>query len=97
MFFLLKCIKQNNFETQNNWRNGKGDNFHNFPVFFLCVIFPSICNSICNSFFFFLSMLSTGSNKVHDNSGEEEFLNLMYDPCLNCYFDPQSGKYYELL
>lgn len=41
-------------------------------------------------------MLSTGS-KVHDNSGEEEFLNLMYDPCLNCYFDPQSGKYYELL
>ncbi|XP_016367702.1 uncharacterized protein C3orf67 homolog [Sinocyclocheilus rhinocerous] len=30
-------------------------------------------------------------------SGEEKFLNLMYDPCLNCYFDPQSGKYYELL
>uniref|UniRef100_A0A673MTP1 Uncharacterized protein n=1 Tax=Sinocyclocheilus rhinocerous TaxID=307959 RepID=A0A673MTP1_9TELE len=29
--------------------------------------------------------------------GEEKFLNLMYDPCLNCYFDPQSGKYYELL
>ncbi|XP_067230417.1 uncharacterized protein C3orf67 homolog isoform X1 [Chanodichthys erythropterus] len=44
------------------------------------------------------SKVSTrGSNKVHDNSGEEEFLNLMYDPCLNCYFDPQSGKYYELL
>uniref|UniRef100_A0A8C1I8F0 Zgc:162324 n=1 Tax=Cyprinus carpio TaxID=7962 RepID=A0A8C1I8F0_CYPCA len=34
---------------------------------------------------------------LHNNSGEEEFLNLMYDPCLNCYFDPQSGKYYELL
>uniref|UniRef100_A0A3B4AXG4 OCRE domain-containing protein n=1 Tax=Periophthalmus magnuspinnatus TaxID=409849 RepID=A0A3B4AXG4_9GOBI len=27
---------------------------------------------------------------------EEEYLNLLYDPCLNCYFDPKSGKYYEL-
>ncbi|XP_048054862.1 uncharacterized protein C3orf67 homolog isoform X2 [Megalobrama amblycephala] len=43
------------------------------------------------------SKVSTRGSKVHDNSGEEEFLNLMYDPCLNCYFDPQSGKYYELL
>ncbi|XP_061864537.1 protein CFAP20DC [Colius striatus] len=27
---------------------------------------------------------------------DEEFLTLLYDPCLNCYFDPNSGKYYEL-
>ncbi|KAK0680269.1 CF20D protein, partial [Pygoscelis papua] len=27
---------------------------------------------------------------------DEEFLTLFYDPCLNCYFDPNSGKYYEL-
>ncbi|XP_076124767.1 protein CFAP20DC [Alosa pseudoharengus] len=32
-----------------------------------------------------------------DNSCDgEEFLNLLYDPGLSCYFDPQSGKYYEL-
>ncbi|XP_073809118.1 protein CFAP20DC isoform X1 [Danio rerio] len=41
--------------------------------------------------------VSTRGSKLHDNSEEEEFLNLMYDSCLNCYFDPQSGKYYELL
>ncbi|OPJ81012.1 hypothetical protein AV530_004370 [Patagioenas fasciata monilis] len=28
---------------------------------------------------------------------DEEVLNLLYDPCLNCYFDPHSGKYYELV
>ncbi|XP_075370348.1 protein CFAP20DC isoform X1 [Mycteria americana] len=27
---------------------------------------------------------------------DEEVLTLLYDPCLNCYFDPSSGKYYEL-
>ncbi|XP_009468237.1 PREDICTED: uncharacterized protein C3orf67 homolog [Nipponia nippon] len=27
---------------------------------------------------------------------DEEVLTLLYDPCLNCYFDPHSGKYYEL-
>ncbi|KAJ8265622.1 hypothetical protein COCON_G00147210 [Conger conger] len=27
---------------------------------------------------------------------EDDYLNLLYDPCLNCYFDPESGKYYEL-
>ncbi|XP_061905025.1 uncharacterized protein C3orf67 homolog isoform X4 [Entelurus aequoreus] len=27
---------------------------------------------------------------------EDEYLNLLYDPCLNCYFDPETGKYYEL-
>uniref|UniRef100_A0A3B3Y917 Uncharacterized protein n=1 Tax=Poecilia mexicana TaxID=48701 RepID=A0A3B3Y917_9TELE len=26
----------------------------------------------------------------------DEYLKLLYDPCLNCYFDPESGKYYEL-
>lgn len=27
---------------------------------------------------------------------DDEYLNLLYDPCLNCYFDPKTGKYYEL-
>ncbi|XP_068763292.1 protein CFAP20DC isoform X2 [Struthio camelus] len=27
---------------------------------------------------------------------DEEVLTLLYDPCLNCYFDPSTGKYYEL-
>ncbi|KAG8435847.1 hypothetical protein GDO86_007074 [Hymenochirus boettgeri] len=27
---------------------------------------------------------------------EEEVLTLLYDPCLNYYFDPETGKYYEL-
>ncbi|KFZ52066.1 Uncharacterized protein C3orf67, partial [Antrostomus carolinensis] len=27
---------------------------------------------------------------------DEKVLTLLYDPCLNCYFDPNSGKYYEL-
>ncbi|CAH2313030.1 Hypothetical predicted protein [Pelobates cultripes] len=27
---------------------------------------------------------------------EEDTLTLFYDPCLNCYFDPETGKYYEL-
>ncbi|XP_009890836.1 PREDICTED: uncharacterized protein C3orf67 homolog [Charadrius vociferus] len=27
---------------------------------------------------------------------DEEVLTLLYDPCLNCYFNPNSGKYYEL-
>ncbi|XP_036055782.1 protein CFAP20DC isoform X2 [Onychomys torridus] len=28
---------------------------------------------------------------------DEEMLTLLYDPCLNCYFDPHTGKYYELV
>lgn len=28
---------------------------------------------------------------------DEEVLTLLYDPCLNCYFDPLTGKYYELV
>lgn len=31
----------------------------------------------------------------HDPADEEE-LDLLYDPCLNCYFDPRTHKYYEL-
>ncbi|XP_053153328.1 protein CFAP20DC isoform X12 [Hemicordylus capensis] len=27
---------------------------------------------------------------------EDDVLTLLYDPCLNCYFDPETGKYYEL-
>ncbi|KAM8868567.1 protein CFAP20DC isoform 1-T1 [Synchiropus picturatus] len=34
-----------------------------------------------------------GDESVND---EDECLNLLYDSCLNCYFDPQTGKYYEL-
>ncbi|KAM8915769.1 protein CFAP20DC isoform 2-T2 [Spinachia spinachia] len=33
---------------------------------------------------------------VNEEEKEEEYLNLLYDPCLNCYFDPETGKYYEL-
>lgn len=33
---------------------------------------------------------------VHEEEDEDEYLNLLYDPCLNCYFDPKTGKYYEL-
>ncbi|XP_068451276.1 protein CFAP20DC isoform X2 [Clinocottus analis] len=33
---------------------------------------------------------------VHEEEKEDEYLNLLYDPCLNCYFDPKTGKYYEL-
>ncbi|CAK8682385.1 unnamed protein product [Clavelina lepadiformis] len=46
--------------------------------------------------------LSDGSSSVSIKSSngaetdEEEMLDLMYDPCLNCYFDPKNGKYYEL-
>ena len=37
-----------------------------------------------------------GSDKENRKENEEEYLNLLYDPCLNCYFDPHTGKYYEL-
>ncbi|GLD64572.1 uncharacterized protein AKAME5_001611100 [Lates japonicus] len=33
---------------------------------------------------------------VNEEENEDEYLNLLYDPCLNCYFDPKTGKYYEL-
>ncbi len=28
--------------------------------------------------------------------GDEDELELRYDPLLNCYFDPVTNKYYEL-
>ncbi|XP_071350741.1 protein CFAP20DC isoform X3 [Trachinotus anak] len=38
-----------------------------------------------------------GADESLNEEGEEdEYLNLLYDPCLNCYFDPKTGKYYEL-
>uniref|UniRef100_A0A3B1JSP1 CFAP20 domain containing n=1 Tax=Astyanax mexicanus TaxID=7994 RepID=A0A3B1JSP1_ASTMX len=36
-------------------------------------------------------------SEARENGREDEFLSLLYDPCLNCYFDPQTGKYYELI
>uniref|UniRef100_A0A8D2PD86 Chromosome 3 open reading frame 67 n=1 Tax=Zosterops lateralis melanops TaxID=1220523 RepID=A0A8D2PD86_ZOSLA len=44
--------------------------------------------------FFLLSPLHTGGD--HLSAEEDEVLTLLYDPCLNCYFDLNSGKYYEL-
>jgi len=35
------------------------------------------------------------SSVDHDTTNEEE-LDLLYDPCLYCYFDPRTHKYYEL-
>ena len=36
------------------------------------------------------------SNSVDHDAANEEELDLLYDPCLNCYFDPRTHKYYEL-
>ncbi|KAM9758006.1 protein CFAP20DC [Menidia menidia] len=33
---------------------------------------------------------------VDEEGNEDDYLNLLYDPCLSCYFDPKTGKYYEL-
>ncbi|XP_071383091.1 protein CFAP20DC [Centroberyx affinis] len=41
-------------------------------------------------------LIRGGDVSVHEEENEDEYLNLLYDPCLNCYFDPQTGKYYEL-
>ncbi|KAM7006185.1 protein CFAP20DC [Tautogolabrus adspersus] len=44
-----------------------------------------------------LGNLNTGEDEsMNEEENEEDFLNLLYDPCLNCYFDPKTGKYYEL-
>ncbi|XP_041639856.1 uncharacterized protein C3orf67 homolog [Cheilinus undulatus] len=41
--------------------------------------------------------LNTGEDEsMNGEENEEEFLNLLYDPYLSCYFDPKTGKYYEL-
>lgn len=36
------------------------------------------------------------SCSMDHNTADEEELDLLYDPCLNCYFDPRTHKYYEL-
>ncbi|XP_023571565.1 uncharacterized protein C3orf67 homolog isoform X3 [Octodon degus] len=41
--------------------------------------------------------LSTQGEEDLSVEEDEEVLTLLYDPCLNCYFDPQTGKYYELV
>ncbi|KAK6473959.1 hypothetical protein HHUSO_G26085 [Huso huso] len=41
--------------------------------------------------------LSTGNEKHNVDDDDDEVLTLLYDPCLNCYFDPETGKYYELV
>ncbi|KAL6112038.1 cfap20dc [Pungitius sinensis] len=45
-----------------------------------------------------LEDLIGGREEQSENEEEkdDEYLNLLYDPCLNCYFDPETGKYYEL-
>ncbi|XP_061478063.1 protein CFAP20DC [Rhineura floridana] len=40
--------------------------------------------------------LSTQGEGDDFRAEEDEVLTLLYDPCLNCYFDPETGKYYEL-
>nr|XP_012773903.2 uncharacterized protein C3orf67 homolog isoform X2 [Maylandia zebra] len=42
------------------------------------------------------SLVRGGDESVKEEENEDEYLNLLYDPCLNCYFDPKTGKYYEL-
>ncbi|PFX30604.1 uncharacterized protein C3orf67 homolog [Stylophora pistillata] len=36
------------------------------------------------------------SSSMDHHTADEEELDLLYDPCLNCYFDPRTHKYYEL-
>ncbi|AWP02711.1 Hypothetical protein SMAX5B_002242 [Scophthalmus maximus] len=42
------------------------------------------------------NLVGGGEESVNEEEHEDEYLNLLYDPCLNCYFDPKTGKYYEL-
>lgn len=37
------------------------------------------------------------SSREQGDTDEEDELDLLYDPVLNCYFDPKSCKYYELV
>ncbi|XP_054640897.1 uncharacterized protein C3orf67 homolog [Dunckerocampus dactyliophorus] len=41
-------------------------------------------------------LIRGGDESENEEEMEDEYLNLLYDPCLNCYFDPETGKYYEL-
>lgn len=40
--------------------------------------------------------LSSPRSRNPSSSVDQEELDLLYDPCLNCYFDPKTHKYYEL-
>ncbi|XP_019751269.1 protein CFAP20DC isoform X1 [Hippocampus comes] len=42
------------------------------------------------------ALIRGGDESEKEEEVEDEYLNLLYDPCLNCYFDPETGKYYEL-
>lgn len=44
----------------------------------------------------FTCFTTGGDESENEEEVEDEYLNLLYDPCLNCYFDPETGKYYEL-
>ncbi|XP_062522796.1 protein CFAP20DC-like [Corticium candelabrum] len=39
---------------------------------------------------------NTSESDNADNTDSEEELEVLYDPCLNCYYDPKTHKYYEL-
>lgn len=39
---------------------------------------------------------SSNCSSVRSAEDDQQMLDLMYDPTLNCYFDPKTGKYYEL-
>ncbi|KAM9483374.1 protein CFAP20DC [Clarias gariepinus] len=43
------------------------------------------------------SNMSTEGLGAEESHNEDKFLSLLYDSCLNCYFDPQTGKYYEMI
>uniref|UniRef100_A0A3B5AW17 Uncharacterized protein n=1 Tax=Stegastes partitus TaxID=144197 RepID=A0A3B5AW17_9TELE len=57
----------------------------------LCMKNIKSCSSI-----FYLCKPDWRDESVNEDEDEDEYLNLLYDPCLNCYFDPKTGKYYEL-
>ncbi|XP_047188848.1 uncharacterized protein C3orf67 homolog isoform X7 [Scophthalmus maximus] len=37
------------------------------------------------------NLVGGGEESVNEEEHEDEYLNLLYDPCLNCYFDPKTG------
>ena len=37
------------------------------------------------------------ADRSNQSNGSDEELELMYDPQLRCFFDPQTHKYYELI
>lgn len=83
---------------------------HNF--FSILFRYYKLCNVISSTEISCLDILSTIVQKIitkcvvsitDQNTGRtqdtdtEEELDLMYDPCLNCYYDPNTCKYYELI